>query len=120
MTIYPKLSPAALARCRKLRVLITQYSTGEKFWLLEVIDQRFNDKVVTRFSARTEIDYLRVRRTYVQRYRVPLENIEILNATQDTPEPKKESQDVNTDHRRTPKVHEPRRAVLVFKTAPTD
>lgn len=114
-----KMSPTALSRCRKLLVTISVLPKKEVRWLLEVIDQRFNNKVVTSFSARTEIDYQRVRRTYVQRYRIPQENVEVIEVTPDTPEIEKETTDVVSSHRRTPKIHEPRKAVLVFKTPQT-
>lgn len=83
---------------------------------MEVLDQRFNNKVVAKFSARTDIDYQRVKRTYVQRYRIPQENVELITATLDIAEIEKESKDASPTNRRPPKIHEPRRAVLVFKT----
>jgi hypothetical protein len=110
------MSEAGLARCRSLRITPIRDEVGVRY-LLEVMDPRFNDKVFVKFVARTEIDLARVKRTFMQKYRIPEQKV---ISAPEIVEIKKEVEDANRDHRKSPKVHEPRKAVLVFKTKPSD
>jgi hypothetical protein len=113
---YSRMSEAGLARCRALKITPMRDKEGLRY-LLEVTDPRFNDKVFAKFVARSEIDLARVRKTYMQQYRIPEQKVTVAPEIDVTP---KELEDANRDHRKSPKVHEPRKAVLVFKSQSSD
>ena len=66
------MSKAALARCRRLKI-IRQEGVENEIAVLEVTDPRMNDKVVATYRARTEHDITRVKRAYMGQYRIPKE-----------------------------------------------
>jgi hypothetical protein len=110
------MSEAGLARCRALK--ITPIRDEEEIqYLLEVTDPRFQDKVLVKFTARTEIDMIRIKRSYMQKYRIPEQKV---TRAPEIDKTKKEAKNASGDNGKSSKVHEPRKAVLVFKTKPSD
>ncbi len=69
------MSPAGLKRCRTL--LITDEGDESVFRKrLEVIDPRKPGHPVASLVVRTRNDFERVKRSYMGRFRIPLENVE--------------------------------------------
>lgn len=70
------MSPLALSRCRKL--LIRKQLDGHV--KLEVTDPRLNGKVVAEYLAKNAQDEMRVKRSYMAQYRIPPENITVVES----------------------------------------
>lgn len=87
-----RMSEAALSRCRNLT--IQPHETG---WKLIVTDPRVGNKVMAVYIARTLQDLQRSKLAYMKSFRIPEENVTIL-------------EDSNADKadRKSPPVHESR------------
>lgn len=68
------MSPTALARCRRLTI---RRGVGGLV-KLEVTDPRLNGRVVAEYTAKNAQDETRVKRAYMAEYRIPIENVLIV------------------------------------------
>lgn len=77
----PKMSPAALARCKSMRVSPVEDSVQT---LIEVMDPKFNGKVVARQTVRTKTDVARYVLAWRKSHNIPAENISRLDLAKET------------------------------------
>jgi len=96
----PGLSKSALERCRKM--VITHLQNGR--YELKVTDPRLGERSVISQVVRTEHDLYRYKLNFMKRYRIPQENITVIE--QDTDE------ESNGTDNESPEVHEHRSEVL--------
>jgi hypothetical protein len=109
----------ALARSRRLRITEMKDKDGSR-WKLEVLDPKLV-KPHTTFIARSLIDCERIKRTFMQQYRIPEQLVEkVEQLVSDTPDTSTEAKNASGDKRKSSTVPQPRKAVLEFKVADVD
>lgn len=81
MQSQPNLSPDQLKRCRSMEI-IRNSESDLNVVIMKVFDPRSPGRVMKEYRARTKQDVERVRRAFMQKYRIPVQNITEVDAAE--------------------------------------
>lgn len=74
MRTQQNMSPDQLRRCRTMKI-IRNSEDDPNIVVMQVFDPRNPNKVMKDYRARTKQDVERVKRSFMQKYRIPSQNI---------------------------------------------